>query len=190
MEAVIQNRRNKIHPQKFALYIAFASIIMMFGAFTSAYIVKQAAGNWLEFAMPTIFYASTLVILSSSVALHSSYNAFISGNELRYKSLLVVAFILGVTFLILQYLGWKDLFAIGIDLKGSISGAFIYLITGVHALHILGGIAAMIVALIQAFTLKYKPTDKRKLRFELTLHYWHFVDILWVYLFGFILLYR
>ena len=190
MEAVIQNRRNKIHPQKFALYIVFASITMMFGAFTSAYIVKQAAGNWLEFTMPSIFYASTIAILCSSVALHASYTAFVNGKASMYRTLLVIAFILGVTFLVLQYKGWQELFAIGIDLKGSISGAFVYLITGVHALHILGGIAAMIVAMIQAFTLEYKLTDKRKLRFELTLHYWHFVDILWVYLFGFILLYR
>jgi len=190
MEAMVQNRRNKLHPQKFALYITFGSITMMFAAFTSAYIVKQAAGNWLEFTLPSVFYASTAVILLSSLTLHSSYKAFLNGKELRYKALLVVSFVLGVSFLVLQYLGWNDLFAIGIDLKGSISGAFVYLISGVHALHILGGIAAMIVAMIQAFSLDYKITDKRKLRFELTLHYWHFVDILWVYLFGFILLYR
>ncbi len=187
---MIQNRRNKLHPQKFALYITFASIIMMFGAFTSAYIVKQAAGNWLEFTMPSVFYTSTAVILLSSLTLHASYNAFVNHKEQQYKLLLSISLLLGVGFLFLQYRGWEALFSIGIDLKGSISGSFVYLISGVHALHILGGIAAMIVGMIQAFTLEYKPTELRKHRFELTLHYWHFVDILWVYLFGFILLYR
>jgi len=186
----MENRRNRFHPQKFALYIAFASIIMMFGALTSAYIVKQAAGNWLEFSLPSVFYFSTVVILMSSLVLHISYNSFINGQHKKYKLFLVLAFVLGISFLVLQYMGWQDLYAIGIDLKGSISGSFVYLISGVHALHILGGIAAMIVALLQAFTTSYKVTDKRKLRFELTLHYWHFVDLLWVYLFGFILLYR
>jgi len=190
MEMLVENRRNKIHPQKFALYVAFASISMMFIAFTSAYIVKQAAGNWLEFSLPSIFYISTVVILTSSLVLHISYSSFINGQEKRYKLFLVLAFLLGVSFLVLQYLGWQELYAIGIDLKGSISGSFVYIISGAHALHILGGIAAIIVAMLQAFTLPYKVTDKRKLRFELTLHYWHFVDLLWVYLFGFILLYR
>jgi len=188
---IIKNEmRNRIHAQKFALYISFASISMMFIAFTSAYIVKQAAGNWLEFAVPNMFYISTIVILLSSITLHRSYKAFLSGKEGMYKTLLVVSFILGITFLVLQYFGWQDMFAVGVDLKGNVSGSFVYLITGVHALHIVGGIAALIVAMVHAFTLRFRVTEKRKLRFELTLHYWHFVDLLWVYLFGFILLYR
>jgi len=188
---IIKNEmRNKIHAQKFALYISFASIVMMFIAFTSAYIVKQAAGNWLEFAIPSMFYISTVVILLSSITLHSSYKAFLAGKEGMYKTLLIVSLILGISFLVLQYHGWQDMFAVGVDLKGNVSGSFVYLITGVHALHIVGGIAAIIVAIVHAFTLKFRLTEKRKLRFELTLHYWHFVDFLWVYLFGFILLYR
>ena len=78
----------------------------------------------------------------------------------------------------------------GIDLKGNPSGSFLYVITGVHALHIIGGIAALIVALLHAFTLKFKITPKRKIRFELVIHYWHFIGLLWVYLFGFLLLSR
>jgi len=188
---IIKNEmRNKIHAQKFALYISFASIMMMFIAFTSAYIVKQAAGNWLEFAIPNMFYISTVVILLSSITLHRSYKSFLAGKEGMYKTLLIISFILGITFLVLQYFGWQDMFAVGVDLKGNVSGSFVYLITGVHALHIIGGLAAIIVAIVHAFTLRYRVTDKRKLRFELTLHYWHFVDLLWVYLFGFILLYR
>ncbi len=188
---IIKNEmRNKIHAQKFALYISFASIVMMFIAFTSAYIVKQAAGNWLEFAIPNMFYISTVVILLSSITLHSSYKSFLAGKEGMYKTLLIVSFILGIAFLILQYYGWQDMFAVGVDLKGNVSGSFVYLITGVHALHIVGGIAAIIVAIVHAFTLRFRVTEKRKLRFELTLHYWHFVDFLWLYLFGFILLYR
>ncbi len=175
-------RRNKIHPKKFALWTACASILMMFAALTSAYIVRKAAGNWLEFRLPDIFLLNTVVILLSSATLHTSYRAFKKGNERLYKNLLAVTAILGLSFLVLQYQGWLALQAIGVELTTNPSGSFIYVISGIHAAHILGGVAALIIALIHAYSLKYKVTPARKLRFELTLTYWHFVDFLWVYL--------
>ena len=187
MDAYLINRRNKINAQKFALWAAMASILMMFGAFTSAYIVKQAGGNWLEFSLPAAFYASTVIIVISSVSIHLSYSYFKKGDEKPYKWLLGSTFILGIAFLVSQYLGWNDLFERGVDLKGNVSGSFLYLITGVHALHVLGGIAALTVALIHAFTLKFQPSPKRLNRFELVVHYWHFVDVLWIYLFLFLM---
>ena len=179
--------RNRIHPHKFALYAAFASIIMMFGALTSAYIVKSAAGNWLEYTMPVYFYISTAVLVLSSICLHFSYKAFISENASMYRGLLLAAIVLGIAFVTLQYYGWAALFAVGVDLKASVSGSFLYLITGLHALHIMGGIAAITVAIIHAFTLPFVVTEKRKLRFQLVIQYWHFVDILWIYLLIFLL---
>jgi len=180
--------RSRIHPQKFALWIAFGSIIMMFGAFTSAYLVKQASGDWLEFQIPNIFYISTVVLLMSSVVLHFSLNAYKKGNESRYKNFLLSATILGTAFVVLQYQGWQTLFGMGIDLKGNVSGSFFYLISGVHAVHILGGLAALSVALLTAFGKKFIQSDKRQLGLELVVHYWHFVDILWIYLLGFLIL--
>lgn len=175
-------RRSKIHPKKFALWVACASIMMMFAAFTSAYVVRQAAGNWLEFSLPDIFFFNTVVILLSSVTLHSSYLAFKRGNPKMYRGLLVVTLILGLAFLVLQYQGWQELAAIGVELTTNPSGSFVYVISGVHAAHILGGIAALVIASIHAFALPYKVTSGRKLRFSMTLTYWHFVDLLWVYL--------
>lgn len=190
MEIAINRPVQRVHPKKFALWIALASITMMFGAFTSAYLVKQAAGNWLEYQMPTIFYASTGILLLSSIVLHLSYKSFVKQNFLPYKVLLSVGFLLGLAFVILQYLGWQELFAKGVDLKGNVSGSFFYLISGVHALHVVGGLAALSVALLHAFTLKNQVSESRKLRFELTLNYWHFMDILWLYLFVFLLMSR
>ena len=69
-------RNRRVHPQKFALWVACASIVMMFAALTSAYIVRQSGGNWLEFRLPNIFFINTIVMLLSSVALHSSYIFF------------------------------------------------------------------------------------------------------------------
>ncbi|MCO6475543.1 MAG: cytochrome c oxidase subunit 3 [Phaeodactylibacter sp.] len=180
--ATTDYRRSRMHPKKFALLIACASILMMFAAFTSAYIVRQAAGNWLEFRLPDLFYLNTGVILLSSLSLHSSYLAFKRGKTLMYRLFLVGALILGLAFLVLQYQGWQALTAIGVELTTNPSGSFVYVISGVHAAHILGGIAALLVAILHAFALQHRVTPARKLRFELTLIYWHFVDLLWVYL--------
>ena len=182
-----QNRKTKLNQQKFALWVGMASILMMFAGWTSAYIVKNAAGNWLEFALPNAFYISTAVILLSSVTLQFSYIGYKKQNEKMYKVLLPVTLILGFVFIAFQYVGWMELFNSGVDLKGNVSGSFTYLITGAHALHVLGGIAALIVAMVHALSLKFRYTEKRKNRFELVLQYWHFVGVLWVYLLLFML---
>jgi len=181
-------RRSKLHSKKFALLVGCASIVMMFVAFTSAYIVRQAAGNWLEFTLPTPFFISTASILLSSLALHMSYLNFKKGNTRLYRYLLVAAAVLGLAFIVLQYQGWQALTAIGVELTTNPSGSFVYVISGLHAAHVLGGIAALGVALLHAFALSHQVTPARKLRFELTLIYWHFVDVLWVYLLVFFLI--
>jgi len=179
-------KRNKIHPQKFGMWIACASITMMFASLSSAYIVRQAGGNWLEFRLPGVFLASTIVILLSSAALHGSYVAFGRGSARFYKLLLLAALVLGLAFVVLQYQGWLTLQSIGVPLKTNPSGDFVYAISGLHAAHVLGGIAALSIGVIRAFTLPFKVTPLRKRRMELTATYWHFVDALWVYLFAFL----
>lgn len=184
----IENEKQRgIQPQMFALWVGMASIIMMFTGWTSAYIVKHAAGNWLEFGLPNMFYISTAVIVLSSIALHTSYIGYKRQNEGLYKGMLVLAFILGLAFVGFQYQGWMQLFDMGVDLKANVAGSFTYLITGAHAVHVLGGIAALTVALIHAFSLKFRFKENRKNRFELVLQYWHFVGVLWICLLLFIL---
>ncbi len=180
--------QSKIHPHKLALWIAIGSIIMMFAAFTSAYVVRRAAGNWLEFKLPDIFMLNTAVIVLSSVTLHLAYTGFKQGKEQRYKTMLIATFVLGLLFVVLQYMGWEALTAIGATFTVNPSSSFIYVISGLHAAHVLGGIAAITVALVHAYVLPYKPTLKRKQRFELVVHYWHFVDVLWVYLMVFFMI--
>ncbi len=180
--------QSKINPQKMALWVGIGSIIMVFAAFTSAYIVRRAAGNWLEFKLPDIFFVNTAVILASSVTLHLAYSGFKAGKERQYKGLLLVTFVLGLLFVVLQYQGWVALNAIGATFTVNPSSSFIYVISGLHVAHVLGGIAALTVALAHAHILPFKPTLRRKQRFELVVQYWHFVDILWVYLVIFFML--
>ena len=181
-------RRNKIHPHKFALFVAIGSIVMMFAAFTSAYIVRRSAGNWLEFRLPNIFFLNSLVIALSSLTLQISYNAFKKGREKIWRWMLFTTFLLGLAFVALQYQGWLAMDAIGATFTANPSSSFIWVISGLHAAHVLGGIACLSVALAHAFLLPYKATAKRILRLELVVTYWHFVGILWLYLILFFVL--
>ena len=175
-----------INPQLFSLWVGMASIVMLFGAFTSAYIVKQGAGNWLDFPIPRLFYISTGLIVLSSVSLHIARNMFHDGKESLYKIFLLLTLLLGLSFVGCQYFGWQEMKSYGVDLKVNVAGSFFYLITFAHAAHVVGGIAALIATSINAFTLKFNPTESRKNRLEMVLHYWHFVDLLWIYLFIFL----
>ncbi len=183
-------RRNKVHPLKMVMYVGLASLVMMFVALTSAYIVRRASGNWLEFSIPTIFYVNTLVILASSLTLHFAYRAFKREAAGTYKALLTTTFVLGIAFLILQYLGWQELAAQGVPLKINPAGDFVYAISWLHALHVVGGIAALAVSLVLAYAIRLRRTPARQLRLELTIIYWHFVDALWLYLVIFLSLQR
>ncbi len=185
MSMTISDNKRKLDSKFFSLLVGCVSIVMMFTAYTSAYIVRQAGGNWLEFDLPKEFTFSTVIIVLSSVALQFSYGFFKSGKALLYRGFLVLAFILGLYFLIMQYQGWLALNVAGITLDGNPSGSFIFVISGVHAAHILGGIACLIVALIHAFSLDYFISEKRTNRFKMVLTYWHFVGLIWIYLFIF-----
>ena len=157
-------------------------MIMMFGSLTSAYVVRRAAGNWFEFKLPDLFFINTAVILLSSATIQRSYWAFKQGKEQQYKMFLIATFLLGLAFVILQYMGWEALNAIGATFTINPSSSFIYVISGLHAAHVLGGMLGLVVALTHAYYLPFKATVRRQQRFELVVQYWHFVDVLWLYL--------
>lgn len=171
------------HPLKFAMWLGMASMIMLFAALTSAYIVRKAQGDWLEFRLPTIFWLNTFLIVLSSVTMHRATTAFKKYNQNAYRLWLFATFILGAAFLAGQYMGWLQLDRGGIHLKGNPSGSFVYVISGVHAAHILGGVIILLISLLRAFFVKFNPN--RLVRVQIMATYWHFVDVLWVYLFIF-----
>lgn len=189
MEATIFRREDgsrRLNPQLFALWVGMASMIMLFGAFTSAYIVKQGAGNWLQFQMPWVFYASTAVIILSSISLHMAYYAFKALQWPKYQFLLLVSTLLGFSFMVLQYQGWTALYESGVDLKANVGGSFFYLITGAHAAHVLGGLTVLFITCLFAYTIPLKFSESRRNKIEMVLHFWHFLGGLWIYLFVFL----
>lgn len=178
-----QEQPKRIHPHKFLLWIAMGSICMMFAGFTSAYIVKRNQSNFLEFSLPTIFWYSTFVILASSVTIQLAVKNFKAREMSKYRSLITITAILGLVFAALQVVGFKDLESHGIFLTGPKSNAaasFILIIVGVHALHVLGGVIALLVMFLKAFLSKTKNYSSMPI--EVVSTYWHFVDVLWLYL--------
>jgi cytochrome c oxidase subunit 3 len=184
-EAIVSTQRKKIHPYKFTLWVAMGSIIMMFAGLTSAYIVKGGQADWVTVKMPQVFYYSTFVILVSSVTIQMALKAFKERNMKQYRRLITLTAILGTVFITLQLIGFGQLWHTGVTFKGSGEGQFLYIIFGLHALHVLGGVIALLLMFIRAFSLKVRSYDPVSI--ELASTYWHFVDLLWVYLFIFFL---
>ncbi|MFT3826022.1 MAG: heme-copper oxidase subunit III [Chitinophagaceae bacterium] len=183
---VVSTQKQKIHPHKFTLWVGIGSIIMMFAALTSAYIVKGSLPGWTTVKIPSIFYYSTAVILVSSVTIQAALKAFKERNMPLYRRLMTVTAILGIIFIVMQFIGFKQLWSIGVRFTGSGAGQFLYIIFGLHALHVLGGIVALLVIYFRAYSSKirnYNPVPV-----EVMSTYWHFVDVLWIYLFIFFLL--
>lgn len=182
----VQTERNRIHPHKFTMWVAMGSIIMMFAGLTSAYIVKKNQANWLEFNLPGIFWYSTAVILLSSLTMHLAVKSFKAREAGRYRALITVTALLGLAFITMQCFGFISLEQRNIALTGArsnSSASFLFVITGVHMLHVLGGVIALLIQFIRAFAVKKR--NYSAVPVEITATYWHFVDVLWVYLFVF-----
>lgn len=182
-----ENNTAGIHPLKFTLWLIIISIIMMFAAFTSAYLVRRAEGNWLEFDLPNILLINTAIIALSSVTMQLAHNAAAADNISRLRLMLYITFTLGIAFLIGQWNGWAELVANNVFFGGETSnpsGSFMYVLTGVHAFHIITGL--LYLAFVIAAALRYKVHSKSMLRIQLCTIYWHFLGGLWLYLYIFL----
>jgi cytochrome c oxidase subunit III len=185
VKETVSDQRKKIHPHKFTLWVALGSITMMFAAFTSAYIVKRQQPGWSTFEIPRTFWYSTTVILTSSLTIQIAIKSFKEREMQRYKQFITVTAILGVLFILLQLISFEQIWKTGITFRGSGAGQFLYIIAGLHAVHVLGGVIALLVLFFKAFNPKIR--NYNSVPIEVAGTYWHFVDILWVYLFIFFL---
>lgn len=177
-----------VNKWKFIIWLFIITIVMLFASQTSAYLVRRAEGNWAEFEIPTIFWISTLILIISSATMHFSLNAAKSGDNVKLKILVAATTVLGLVFLGMQYLGWQDLQQQGVFLKGNPSGSFFYIFTGLHMAHLVLGLGILIATFIMAFRMKLNANDT--ILVEVCATSWHFLDILWIYLFVFLLYFR
>jgi len=186
MDIVSNQQRQKMHPNKFTLWVAIGSIVMMFAGLTSAFIVKSNQVNWKPVTLPKIFLVSTAVIILSSLTIQLSLKSFKDSQMGRYRTWIGVTVILGITFLILQWFGFQELWAQKITFKGAGAGQFLYVIFGLHGIHVIGGVIALVIMFLKAFTGKIKLYSSVPV--EVAATYWHFVDLLWIYLLIFFLI--
>ncbi len=184
----MNDQRKRIHPHKFTLWVGISGIVMMFAGFTSAYIVKRNLANWITFDLPVIFWYSTAVIILSSLTIMVSRNFFKLGEMAKYRKWLAVTMVLGILFVVMQAIGFLTLWENGITLTRNVSFSFLYIIVGLHALHVIAAVIALLVILIKAFSIRRKTYSAVPI--DLMSTYWHFVDFLWIYLLIFLVLIR
>lgn len=168
------------------LWISMISMVMFFAGLTSAYVVSMNREDWVTFDLPQAFYISTVLIVVSSITLFISQKLLKKDNIQASLILLLVTLVLGLGFVWYQYVGFNELKAVGLYFTGpesTVSTSFIIGITFMHILHLLAGIIVLLVVIYNHFKKKYSSTDM--LGFELGAIFWHFVDVLWIYLFFF-----
>lgn len=186
MDIVSTQQRKKIHPHKFTLWVAIGSMLMMFAGLTSAFIVKSNQVGWQTITLPRVFWISTAVIVTSSITMQVALRSFKQRVMSQYRLMIGMTLLLGIAFIVLQWLGFQQLWEQRITFKGSGAGQFLYVIFGLHGLHLIGGIIALTVMFIKAFVGKVKLYSSVPV--DVLATYWHFVDLLWIYLLVFFLI--
>jgi cytochrome c oxidase subunit 3 len=177
---------------KLLLLFAMVSMTMMFAGLTSAFVVSKSRVDWLkDFQLPSAFFFSTLVIMGCSVTFHLAKKAIQKDNQKVTTSFLLATLALGILFVILQFVGFGQIVANGYYFTGaesSITTTFLYIVTVVHLLHLAGGLISLLIIIYNQFKHKYNSTQT--LGIELGAMYWHFLDLLWVYLFLFLFFFK
>jgi len=169
------------------IWIGIVSIIMFFGGLTSAVIVSQGGGGFLAIEMPLAFTMSTIIIVMSSVTFHVALLSAKKGNFSMTKLFVLLTLVLGLSFVLTQYMGWTFLHENGYYAAGKDStqeSSFLYLLTGLHVLHLIGGLVSLVVVLVK--TMKNKYSVGNLIGMQVSITYWHFLGALWIYLFLFL----
>ncbi len=178
--------------KKMMLWFGIISLIMSFAGLTSAFIVSSSREDWLsDFVLPNSFIYSTLIILLSSVLLYAAKQTLKKNQATTTTSLLIGVLVLGIAFIYSQILGFNQIIDAGYNFTGptsNITMSYIYVIAVVHIVHVLAGIVCLIVVIINQLNKKY--SSENTLGFDLASTFWHFVDILWLYLFFFLYFFK
>ena len=168
------------------LWVSMISMVMFFAGLTSAYVISMRRDDWVTFELPDAFYISTVLIILSSITISISQRLIKKEKRELSIAFLLITFALGIAFVWQQYAGFEDLRSAGLFFTGptsTVSTSFIIGITLMHALHVFAGIIVLLVVIYNHFNHKYTSDDL--LGFELGAIFWHFIDVLWIYLFFF-----
>ncbi len=177
---------------KLLLLVAMVSMIMIFAGLTSAFVVSKSRGDWLkDFQLPSEFFWSTIVIIISSLTFHLAKVSIRKDNKTQTSTFLVATLVLGILFVILQFQGFGQIIAGGHYFTGpqsAITTTFLFVVAIVHLAHLFVGLICVVVINIKNFLNKYNSSSY--LGIELGVMFWHFLDLLWVYLFLFLYFFK
>ncbi len=174
-------RNGKPSPNRYytAIAIAIVSILMFFMALASAFLVRKGNGGWTPVHIPLLLWFNTAVLLLSSVTLEMARKRLASNDPTGFRNLWFVTTVLGAVFLFGQLVAWGQLRSQGIYLATNPASSFFYIFTGAHALHLIGGVCALIYVALRNFDM---AQITRSVAAEVTSYYWHFMDALWLFL--------
>lgn len=174
--------------KKMMLWFGIISMVMTFAGLTSAYVVSKNRPDWLTgFDLPSAFLWSTFVIIASSITFYLAKRSIAASKPKNGTAFLIGTLMLALLFVGLQFQGFNDIISQGYYFTGSessITTSFIYVLVLVHLAHLAGGLIVLLVVIYNHFKQRYLPGQM--LGVELGATFWHFVDILWVYLFLFL----
>ena len=191
---VTQNsaKEKNARAKKMMLWFGMASLIMGFAGWTSAYIVSSTRADWLtEFELPTAFLYSSIMIVLSSLTYIQAKRSLLKGMPKKSTQYLLITLLLGIGFILVQFIGFSQLIGQGYYFTGptsNITMSYIFLIASVHIAHVVAGLISLLVVLYNQVNGKYSPDNI--LGMELGASFWHFLDILWIYLVLFFYFYR
>ena len=182
----------EIRSKKMMLWFGIGSLIMTFAGLTSAFIVSRKREDWLtDFDLPQAFVISVIVIVASSFTMILAKRSLKANNINQTTVWLVITLILGVYFIVNQFMGFSQIIEQGYNFTGptsNITMSFIYLIAMVHIAHVIAGLISLIVVTINNVLHRY--SNDNMLGVELASTFWHFIDVLWVFLFLFLYFFR
>ena len=177
---------------KLLLLVSMVSMIMIFAGLTSAFVVSKSRGDWMkDFQLPSAFFWSTAVIIISSLTFHLSKVAIRKNDQKLTSVWLLVTLALGGLFVFLQFKGFEQIVADGHYFTGAASNVtttFLFVLAVVHLLHLFAGIFSLLIIIFKHFKLKYNSLQY--LGIELGVMFWHFLDLLWLYLFLFLYFFK
>lgn len=179
-----EEKRKKV--MKPLLWFGMASIVMLFAGFTSAVIVRKGDGLWIQYEMPNMFLVSSIIAVISSVFMILVLFFAKKNNQKMIKTFLWITLAAGVTFVYSQFAGYGQLVDNEIFLTGASSnpsGSFLYIISGLHLLHLAGGIIALLIVIFNAMKGRYN--SENLLGLQVCSTYWHFMGFMWIYLYVF-----
>lgn len=184
--------RLRYHPVRVMTWLIILGITSAFLTLVGCYFATTAGTVWNDFRLPPIFHANTIIILASSYTVMQMRHANQRHDHTAYRQALLITAALGLAFTGFQFMGWTELLHQGIGFRSQISGAYLYLISGLHLAHLLVGVAFLLYFLYGAYTMEsdayaqllFETDPVTSLRVEMLGIYWHFVDGLWLFLYA------